>query len=68
MSDPAIKKALKLFEKSGKSLEEVGIAMGYPPGTARRAVWQLLNKVPDPRLSSLRRFAKAMGVDVKDLL
>jgi hypothetical protein len=42
--------------------------MGYGPGVARRAAWQFLNKVPDPRLSSLRRFAKAIGVPLKDLI
>jgi len=68
MADPVLKKAMKLFEQSGKSLEEVGQAMGYPPGVARRAAWQFLHKVDDPRMSSLRRFAKAMGVGVKDLL
>jgi hypothetical protein len=49
------------------SLEEVGCAMGYPEGKARQSVWQLLNKVDDPRVSSLRRFAKAMGIAVRDL-
>jgi hypothetical protein len=35
---------------------------------ARKAAWQFLNKVNDPRMSTLRRFAKAMGVDVRELL
>jgi transcriptional regulator with XRE-family HTH domain len=68
MSDPVMRKAQKLFEKSGLSLEEVGKGMGYGPGVARRAAWQFLNKVPDPRLSSLRRFAKALGVPLKELV
>jgi len=67
-SDPVMKKALKLFEESGKSLDEVGTAMGHSGETARKAAWQFLNKVHDPRLSSLRKFAAAMGVDVKELL
>jgi transcriptional regulator with XRE-family HTH domain len=66
-ADPVIKKALAVFQKSGKSLEEVGCAMGYPEGKARQSVWQLLNKVDDPRVSSLRRLAKALGIAVKDL-
>jgi transcriptional regulator with XRE-family HTH domain len=66
-ADPVLRKAEKLFKSSGKTLEEVGKAMGYPPDVARRAVWQFLNKVPDPRVSTLRRFAKAIGVGVKDL-
>lgn len=67
-TDPAIKKARKLFEGSGKSLDQLGQEMGYKGDTARKAAWQFLNKTADPRLSMLRRFAKAMGVDVKELL
>jgi transcriptional regulator with XRE-family HTH domain len=66
--DSAMKMAQQLFQHSGKSLEELGREMGYEAGTARRAAWQFLHKTSDPRLSMLRRFARAMGVDVKDLL
>lgn len=68
MSDPVIQKALAIFKRSGKSLEQLGQEMGYPEGVARRAAWQFFNKVDDPRLSTLRRFAKAMKIDVKKLL
>lgn len=67
-ADPAMKKIGKLFEQSGKSLDELGLAMGSSPDTARMYAWQFLNRVDDPRLSSLRKFAKAVGVSVKDLL
>jgi transcriptional regulator with XRE-family HTH domain len=66
--DQAMKRAGALFDKSDKTLEEVGMAMGYSADVARRAAWQFLNKTADPRLSMLRRFAKAMGVSVKDLV
>jgi transcriptional regulator with XRE-family HTH domain len=66
-TDPAMLKARKLFEKSGKSLDELGQAMGYEGDVARKAAWQFLRKTADPRLSMLRRFAKAVGVAVKDL-
>ena len=66
--DAAMKKAVKLFEKSGKSLEQLGQEMGYAGDVCRKAAWQFLNKTADPRLSMLRRFAKAMGVNVKELL
>ena len=49
-------------------MDELGIAMGYKGEVASKAAWQFLNKTTDPRLSMLRRFAKAMGIDVKDLL
>jgi transcriptional regulator with XRE-family HTH domain len=68
MLDPAMKKARQLFEKSGKSLDELGQEMGYKGGTARKSAWQFLNRTADPRLSMLRRFAKAMGIDVRSLL
>ena len=63
-ADPAILKARELFEVSGKTLEEVGIAMGFGSAVARKSVWQLLNKIDDPKLSTLRKFAAAMGVEM----
>jgi transcriptional regulator with XRE-family HTH domain len=63
-----MKKAQQLFEKSGKTLEELGKAMGYGEGIARRAAWQFLNKTADPRLSMIIRFAEAVGIDLKELL
>jgi hypothetical protein len=47
--------------------------LATPARAMTKADWQKLrarvvNKTCDPRLSTLRRFAKAMGVDVKDLL
>ena len=50
------------------TLEELGLKMGYEAGTARRAVWQLFNKVDDPRLSTVEKLAAALGVQPKDLL
>jgi hypothetical protein len=67
-ADPAMKKAQKLFTRSGKSLDQVGRDMGYRGETARKAAWQFLNQTKDPRLSMLRRFARAMGVGLNDLL
>jgi hypothetical protein len=55
------------FEKSGLSLHDLGVKMGYAPGIARQSAWQFM-KTADPRISMLERFAKAMGVNVKDLL
>jgi len=61
-------RAQKLLEKSGMTFDELGVKMGYESGTARRAVWQLFNKTPDPRFSTLVRLAGALGVELKDLL
>lgn len=58
----------KVFEQSGKTLDEVGLAMGYEGDVARKAAWQFLNKTSDPRLSMLRRFAKAMDISLAELL
>jgi hypothetical protein len=55
------------FEASGMTLHELGLKMGYPADTARKSAWQFM-KTTDPRLSMLERFAKAMGVDVKELV
>ena len=66
--DAAIKRAQAIFEKSGKTLDELGTAMGFTGEVARKAAWQFLNKVADPRISTLRRFAKAMGVSIEELV
>lgn len=66
--ETVMKKVQTLFDGSGKTLEEVGKAMGYEEGTARRAAWQFIHKTSDPRLSMLCRFAEALGVEVKELL
>lgn len=65
-TDPAIVKARELFEASGKTLDEVGLAMGFKPEVARKSVWQLLNKIDDPKLSTLRKFADAIGAPMSE--
>jgi transcriptional regulator with XRE-family HTH domain len=62
-----ITKAKRLFEKSGMTLDELGQKMGNDSATARQAAWQLFNKTPDPRLSTIEKLAEALGVTVKDL-
>jgi transcriptional regulator with XRE-family HTH domain len=67
-TDFAMKRAAEIFEKSGKTLEDLGILMGYTSEIARRAAWQFLRKTGDPRLSMLRKFAKAMRVPIEKLV
>jgi hypothetical protein len=54
--------------RPGKTLDELGVAMGYKGDVARKAAWQFLNKTADPRLSMPRRFAKAMDIPIADLI
>jgi|HubBroStandDraft_4_1064222.scaffolds.fasta_scaffold85861_3 hypothetical protein len=56
------------FEASKMTLDELGLKMGYPPDTARKSAWQFIRKTDDPRVSMLRRFAKAMGVPLRKLI
>jgi transcriptional regulator with XRE-family HTH domain len=67
-TDPVMGRARAAFERSGLSLEEVGRQMGYGEETARKSAWQFLNKTRDPRLSMLRKFARAVGVRLRDLV
>ncbi len=67
-ADPAMARARAAFEQAGLTLEALGEAMGYDKDMARISAWQFLNKTTDPRLSMLRRFAKAVGVPVEELL
>lgn len=66
--DPAVLKAKELFASSGKSLDELGQALGLEGDTARKGAWQLLNKVNDPKISTLRLLAKALGVPIEELV
>jgi transcriptional regulator with XRE-family HTH domain len=66
--DPVILQARELFRESGMTLDQLGKAMGYEGDMARKSAWQFLNKTADPRLSMLRKFAKAVGVAVSELL
>ena len=65
--DQSMDKVQDLFKKSGLTMNELGIKMGYEPGTARQSVFQFL-KASDPHISMLRRFAKAMEIALADLL
>jgi len=65
--DPSMAKVRSLFENSGKTLDQLGQDMGYPPETARQSAWQFM-KTDNPRIDMLRRFAKAMGITIEKLV
>ena len=65
--DPSMSKVRASFEKSGLTMNDLGVKMGYDAETARQSVFQFL-KSNDPRVSMLRRFAKAMDIPLADLL
>jgi transcriptional regulator with XRE-family HTH domain len=66
-NDPVMKAVRERFKKSGLTQQELGERMGNPRASARQAVWQFL-KSGDPQISTLRRFAQALGISVKSLL
>jgi transcriptional regulator with XRE-family HTH domain len=65
--DPSMETVRARFEASGLTLHELGLKMGYPETIARQSAFQFM-KSEDPRISSLRRFAAAMGVSVEELV
>lgn len=65
--DAVMERVRTLFEKSGLSLDELGQKMGSEGETARKAAWQFLYKVADPRVTTLRKFADAVGVSMAEL-
>ena len=60
-------KVRSLFAASGLTLGALGRRMGYPAATARQSAWQFMRS-GDPRISMLRRFARAMGMPVEELV
>lgn len=65
--DPVMPAVRRYVERSGLTYQEIGERMGYGPASARQAVSQFLRS-GDPQISSLRRFAKAMGIRLQTLL
>ena len=60
----------KLWERAKSAhmtQQQIGVAMGYPEPTARKSVNQFL-KSEDPRISMLRKFAKAVGVPISEIV
>ena len=57
-------KARELSAASGRTLAEVGLAMGFRPEGARTSGWQLLNEIDGPKLSISRKFAAVLGVEM----
>lgn len=66
--DPIMDVVRARFEKSGLTLDQLGEKMGHPKDSARKSAWQFINQVNDPRISTLRRFAAAVGVSLKSLV
>jgi transcriptional regulator with XRE-family HTH domain len=66
--DAVMTKVRAIFKESGLSLHDLGVKMEYPPESARKSAWQFIQKTDDPRISMLTRFAKAMGIPLKNLL
>jgi transcriptional regulator with XRE-family HTH domain len=68
--DPVAAKIREIWaakRAEGWTFLRLGLAMGYPPAQARQAAQQFL-RGGDPRISSLRRFAGAVGVSVATLV
>ena len=68
IDDAAMARVRKLWaEKKAARMtqEELGVAVGYDQKSARKSVSQFL-KTKDPRISMLRKFAKAMQVPLSD--
>lgn len=65
-NETTMAKVRAIFEKSGKSLQDLGLAMGYDAEIARQSAFQFL-KSTEPRFSLLDKFAKAMRVPLADL-
>ena len=62
-----LQKAKQLAQESGLTHQQIGEKMGYPPESARQSTWQFLNGT-NPSVAMIVRFAKAIGVNVKELL
>jgi hypothetical protein len=56
-------------DRSGLTLQQIGVAMGYEPKTARVCVSNLLvEKTDNPGIMTVQRFAAAVGIDLVSML
>jgi hypothetical protein len=62
-----LRKARQLIQESKLTYQVVGEKMGHPKESARQSVWNFLNG-KNPSVATLKRFANALGIDVKELL
>lgn len=70
IDDPAMSRVRALWNEQrdeGMTQEELGIAMGYPVESAKQSVYQFL-RTRDPHISMLRRFSKAIGVPLSEII
>jgi transcriptional regulator with XRE-family HTH domain len=65
--DPSMARVRHWLEKSGLTLHELGVRIGYDEATARKSVWQFL-RTADPRIAMLRKFTDAAGIPLKELV
>lgn len=65
--DPTMDVIRARVKEADLSLQELGVKMGFPSDTARMSAHQAL-KAGDPRISTLRRFAKAIDIPIEQLV
>lgn len=68
--EPAMAKVREIWalkKASRMTQEQLGVAMGYPTASARKSVSQFLQS-NDPRISMLRRFAKAVDIPLSEII
>jgi transcriptional regulator with XRE-family HTH domain len=66
-ADKVMLRVRALFAESKLTFDELGEKMGYTGPTARKSAWQFVARTNDPRVSMLRKFAAAIGVEVAEL-
>jgi transcriptional regulator with XRE-family HTH domain len=54
-------------KSKGMTQEQLGVMMGYDQISARKSISQFLQG-HDPRVSMIRRFAKALGVAISHII
>ncbi len=67
MSDPVIKKASELFAKSGKTLDELGLAMGFSQEVARQSAWHSSTRLLILRISTFAPICELSAADERSL-
>lgn len=67
-TDPVMVRIRTVFESSPMSMRELGERMGYRKCHARQIASRMLKVVRNPRIATVRRFAAALGVEIKSLM
>jgi hypothetical protein len=67
-TDRVMDNSRSAFQRSGRTLNQLGEGLGYHGPTATKRAWFLLYRTSDPRISTVLAVAETPGIKISDLV